>query len=296
MSARRRVRKAVLPVAGLGTRFLPASKAQPKEMFALVDKPLIQHAVEEAVASGIEDIILVTGRGKEAIEGHFAADEGLQQLLAGRGLKEEAELVRQVGRLANVISVRQERPLGLGHAIGCARERVGEEPFAVLLPDDLIDASTPCTRQLLEVYAERGGCVIAAEEVPEAEIERYGVLGVEAVADSRWPGRLFRVTQMVEKPRRAEAPSAFAVVGRYILEPEIFDLIAATPPGRGGEIQLTDALRRCPDGCPVYAFRFEGQRLDAGDKLGWLRASVHYALRHPELGPAFRDYLKSLKL
>lgn len=296
MSSGRRVRKAVLPVAGLGTRFLPASKAQPKEMFPLVDKPLIQLAVEEAVASGIEDIILVTSQGGESIEEHFTADEELEQLLRSRGLEEEAELVRRVSRLANITSVRQTRPRGLGDAVGCARDLVGEEPFAVLLPDDLIDAATPCTRQLLEVYAAHGGCVVATEEVHGAEVERYGVMGVEPVKDERWPGRLFRVREMVEKPKLAEAPSSYVIIGRYILEPEIFAFIQATPPGRGGEIQLTDALRRCAQAGPVYAYRFEGQRLDAGNKLGWLEASVHYALRHPELGLAFRDYLKSLKL
>ncbi|MFQ5663619.1 MAG: UTP--glucose-1-phosphate uridylyltransferase [Terriglobia bacterium] len=303
MSETRTVRKAVLPVAGLGTRFLPATKAQPKEMLPLVDKPLIQYAVEEAVASGIEDIILVTGPGKEAIEDHFDSDANLVRLLEKRGKKEEAEVVRRVGQLANVFSVRQKKPLGLGHAVGCARDLVGAEPFAVILPDDIIDAPVPCTRQLLEVHAARGGCVVATAEVYGPAIERYGVMGVEPAAPdpggarpTPWKNRLFRVTELVEKPKEAEAPSPYVVIGRYILEPEIFAVIDSTPPGRGGEIQLTDALLRFAREKAVYAFAFDGHHNDAGNKPGFLRATVHYALKHPELGPAFRDYLKSLKL
>jgi len=290
------VRKAVLPVAGLGTRFLPASKAQPKEMFPLVDKPLIQYAVEEAAASGIEDIILITSRDKEAIEEHFDADEEFEAFLESRGKREEAEIVRQVGQLANVISVRQKKPLGLGHAVSCARELVGREPLAVLLPDDLIDAPIPCTKQMLEFYADHPGCVVATKEVHGPEVERYGVMGVEQVEEARWGGRLFRVTAMVEKPALAEAPSPYVVVGRYVLEPEIFDILEATPPGRGGEIQLTDALRLYLWEHTVYAFRFEGDHLDAGTTQGLLQANVHYALKHPALGQGFREYLKSLKL
>lgn len=296
MSENCTVRKAVLPVAGLGTRFLPATKAQPKEMLPVVDKPLIQYAVEEAVASGIEDIILVTGPGKDAIEDHFDDDANLVRLLEKRGKKEEAEIVRRVGQLANVFSVRQKKPLGLGHAVGCARDLVGDEPFAVILPDDVIDAPVPCIRQLIEVYAAHRGCIIATEEVHGAAIERYGVMGVEPVGDTRWKDHLWRVTHMVEKPKAEEAPSPYVVIGRYILEPQIFDLIDATPPGRGGEIQLTDALLRFAQEKTVYAFSYNGKHNDAGNKLGLLRTTVHYALKHPELGPAFRDYLKSLKL
>lgn len=296
MSARGKVRKAVLPVAGLGTRFLPATKAQPKEMLPVVDKPLIQYAVEEAVASGIEDIILVTSHGKDSIEEHFDTDHELVKLLKSRGKGEEAALVSQTGELANVISVRQKEPLGLGHAVGCARDAVGSEPFAVILPDDVIDSPTPCTRQLLEVHATHPGCIIATEEVRGAAIERYGVMAVEPAGDTRWQERLHRVTDMVEKPKAADAPSPYVVIGRYILEPEIFDLIDSTRPGRGGEIQLTDALLAFARQKAVYAFAFEGRHNDAGNKLGFLRATVHYALKHPELGPPFRDYLKSLKL
>ena len=296
MSTNKKVRKAVLPVAGLGTRFLPATKAQPKEMLPVVDKPLIQYAVEEAVASGIEDIILVTSHGKDSIEEHFNADHDLVSLLESRGKQDEAALVRRTGELANVFSVRQEEPLGLGHAVGCARDAVGDEPFVVILPDDVIDSPLPCTQQLLEVYAALGGCIIATEEVHGSAIERYGVMAVEPAGDSRWAGRLHRVTDMVEKPKASDAPSPYVVIGRYILEPEIFDLIDSTKPGRGGEIQLTDALLAFARQKAVYAFAFEGRHNDAGNKLGFLRATVHYALKHPELGPPFRDYLKSLKL
>ena len=296
MSTNKKVRKAVLPVAGLGTRFLPATKAQPKEMLPVVDKPLIQYAVEEAVASGIEDIILVTSHGKDSIKEHFNADHDLVSLLESRGKQDEAALVRRTGELANVFSVRQEEPLGLGHAVGCARDAVGDEPFVVILPDDVIDSPLPCTQQLLEVYAAHGGCIIATEEVHGSAIERYGVMAVELVGDTRWAGRLHRVTDMVEKPKASEAPSPYVVIGRYILEPEIFDLIDSTKPGRGGEIQLTDALLAFARQKAVYAFAFEGRHNDAGNKLGFLRATVHYALKHPELGPPFRDYLRSLKL
>ncbi len=296
MSTNKKVRKAVLPVAGLGTRFLPATKAQPKEMLPVVDKPLIQYAVEEAVASGIEDIILVTSHGKDSIEEHFDADHDLISLLESRGKQDEAALVRRTGELANVFSVRQKEPLGLGHAVGCARELVGNEPFAVILPDDIIDSPAPCIQQLLEVHAAHGGCIIATEEVHGPSIEHYGVMAVEPAGDTRWAGRLHRVTDMVEKPKASEAPSPYVVIGRYILEPEIFDLIDSTKPGRGGEIQLTDALLAFARQKAVYAFAFEGRHNDAGNKLGFLRATVHYALKHPELGPPFRDYLKSLKL
>jgi UTP--glucose-1-phosphate uridylyltransferase len=283
-------------VAGLGTRFLPATKATPKEMLALVDKPLIQYAVEEAVASGIRDMILVTGPGKDSIEDHFDDAPDLVRELEQRGKQEDAEAVRAVAQLANIVSVRQKKPLGLGHAVGCARDWVGREPFAVLLPDDLIDGSVPCTKQLMDVYGAHGGCVLATREVKGAAVERYGVMAVAPMPDSARPGRLFRVTGLVEKPKAADAPSPYVVIGRYILEPEIFDFIDSTPPGRGGEIQLTDALLAFARMKHVTALQFDGEHLDAGEKLGFLRAAVHYGLRHPELGPALRDYLKSLKL
>ena len=291
-----KVTKAVLPVAGIGTRFLPATKAQPKEMLPLVDKPLIQYAVEEAVASGIEDIILVTGHGKDSIEEHFDAAPALIQFLEGRGKKAEADIIRQLGEMANVISVRQKEPLGLGHAVGCARELVGGEPFVVMLPDDVIDAEVPCVRQLLDAReAASGGCVIATRAVDGPAIERYGVMAVEPAGVEGYGENLHRVTGMVEKPKAADAPSPYVVIGRYVLEPEVFDSIAATKPGRGGEIQLTDALVEIAGKGKMHALVFDGVHNDAGDKLGFLKATVHYGLQHPELGDDFRDYLASRK-
>jgi len=296
MTSAKKVRKAVLPVAGLGTRFFPATKAQPKEMLPIVDKPLVQYAVEEAIASGIEYIILVTSEGKGVLEDHFDSDIELEYLLEARGKTAELALIREIAQLATVWSVRQKYPHGLGHAIGCARALVGDEPFAVILPDDIIDAATPCLRQLIEVYAEHPGCLLATRQVPPEVLARYGVLAVEPVAETRWPQRLFRVTSLVEKPKPEQAPSRYAVIGRYILEPDIFELIERTSPDGSGEIQITDSLALYAQRQPMYAFLFEGEHYDAGDKLGFLRASVAYALKHPELGPAFRAYLKSLKL
>ena len=292
----KKVRTAVMPVAGLGTRFLPATKAQPKEMLPLVDKPLIQYAVEEAVASGIEDIILVTSHGKDSIEEHFDTDRGLIRLLEDRGKQEEASLVRRIGEMANVISVRQKEPLGLGHAVGCAADLVGNEPFAVILPDDVIDSGVPCLKQLLEAREAVGGCVIATRAVHDEEIERYGVLAVETIEDEKWKDKLHRVTDMVEKPKAADAPSPYIVVGRYLLEGETFSHIENTKPGRGGEIQLTDALGEFAKQGKMHALEFEGIQHDAGNKLGFLKATVHYGLKHSEFGNTFRDYLKTLKL
>ncbi len=288
MKVARHVRKAVIPVAGLGTRFLPATKAQPKEMLVLVDKPLIQYAVEEAVASGIEEIILVTSPGKEVIEDHFDANPELERELTARGKEAEARAVREVAELANVVSVRQKKPLGLGHAVGCARDLVGGEPFAVLLPDEVMDGKVPCTRQLLDVHAGRGGCVVATQRVRGAAISSYGVMKVEPL-ESKW---LFRVRGLVEKPKPRQAPSPWAIVGRYVLEPEIFDILAGTPPGRGGEIQLTDALARYAAEKPMYAVAFSGERFDAGTRAGLLRATLHFAGKHPELARVVRGYLK----
>jgi UTP--glucose-1-phosphate uridylyltransferase len=290
MPARKKVRKAVIPVAGLGTRFLPATKSQPKEMLTLVDKPLIQYAVEEAAASGIEEIILVMGPGKDAIEDHFGSNPELERGLLARGKRAEARAVRGVAQLANVVSVRQKKPLGLGHAIGCARALVGNEPFAVLLPDEVIDARVPCTQQLLAVHARRGGCVVATQRVGRAEISNYGVMKVEQQGE-----RLFRVRGLVEKPTPSRAPSPYAVVGRYILEPEIFALLEKTAPGRDGEIQLTDALARYAAEKPMYAVAFRGERFDAGNKAGLLRATLHFALKHPELERTIRRFMKDLR-
>ena len=290
------VRKAVFPAAGLGTRFLPATKSQPKEMLPLVDKPIIQYGVEEAHASGIDNIIIVTGRGKSAIEDHFDVSFELEHLLEKRGKTKELNLVRHISDLIHVSYIRQKEALGLGHAVSVARELVAEEPFAVVLADDVIDAETPCLRQLKDVYEKFEGGVIAVMEVPKERISAYGVVAVEPVEFNGTTDRLYRVTDLVEKPRAEEAPSNLAIIGRYVLPPSVFDCLDKIEPGSGGELQLTDGLRMLMDEGPVYAYRFEGKRYDAGDKLGFLTATVEFALDREDLGEAFRDYLKGLKL
>jgi UTP--glucose-1-phosphate uridylyltransferase len=290
------VRKAVLPAAGLGTRFLPATKAQPKEMLAVVDKPLIQYVVEECVASGIENIIIITGRGKNAIEDHFDSSPALEQFLEERGKKDLADLVRQISNMVNFSYTRQKEALGLGHAVLTARDLVGEEPFAVLLGDVIIPDQRPATRQLMDVYEATGIGAIAVEEVPPEKTYLYGVVDAEREPKSQWGERLLRIRNLVEKPQPAEAPSNFAVTGRYVLPPEIFDCLERTKPGRGGEIQLTDALRMLAEENGLWAYLYEGTSYDAGDKLGFLQATVEMALRNPELGENFRAYLRGLKL
>jgi UTP--glucose-1-phosphate uridylyltransferase len=290
------IRKAVLPVAGLGTRFLPATKAQPKEMLPIVDKPLVQYAVEEVAASGVPLAIFVTGRGKDAIEDHFDVSFELEQMLAGRGKEEMLEQVQSVSGLVQMTYVRQRNPLGLGHAILVARDLVGEEPFAVLLSDDIIDSTTPCLRQMIDVFTRYGRSVVAIQRVERNAVSSYGIIKGHAVVDHNWKGRLFRITDMVEKPQPRQAPSNLAIIGRYILTPAIFKELAATQRGAGSEIQLTDALRRLLEREPIYGYVFEGQRYDAGDKLGFLQATVEMALKRPELGKHFRKYLKGLKL
>ena len=293
---KKRVRKAVFPAAGLGTRFLPATKAQPKEMLPLVDKPIIQYAVEEAVASGIENIIIVTGRGKNAIEDHFDVSYELEKILEERGQHELLATVRQVSDLIHVSYVRQKETLGLGHAILMARELVGDEPFAVLLGDDIIDAPVPCLRQMLDVYENFPASIVAIQELPREALSSYGIIAGSPLNHRGGGDRLYQLTDLVEKPAIEAAPSNLAIIGRYILEPEIFDLLAATPPGAKGEIQLTDALRALLRRRPVFGWRFEGKRYDAGDKLGFLTATVEFALKRPDLGAAFREYLQNLKL
>ena len=293
---KKKVRKAVFPAAGLGTRFLPATKAQPKEMLPLVDKPIIQYAVEEALASGIETIIIVTGRGKSAIEDHFDVSYELEKILEERGQHDLLAIVRQVSDLIHVSYVRQKEALGLGHAILMAREMVGEEPFAVLLGDDLIHSPVPCLRQMLDVYEHSPASVVAIQEVPREMISHYGVISGSPVAFNGRSDQLFRVSDLVEKPQAEAAPSNLAIIGRYILEPEIFACLESTQPGAGGEIQLTDGLRTLLRERPIYGWRFEGKRYDAGDKLGFLTATVEFALRSPDLGDAFRQYLKNLRL
>ncbi len=288
------IRKAVLPVAGLGTRFLPATKAQPKEMLPLVDKPLVQYAVEEVRASGIPMVIFVTGRGKNAIENHFDVSFELEHELAGRGKEELREQMRSISSLLEIIYLRQKEPKGLGHAVLTARDLVGNEPFAVLLSDDVIDHPVPCLKQMIEVYEQYGASVVGLQRVPKKNVSSYGIIRGHAIADSKRKGRLFRIDDMVEKPKPANAPSNLAIIGRYILTPAIFRELAATRPGSGGEIQLTDGIRRLIAHEPVYGYLIEGKRYDAGDKLGFLQATVEMALKRPDLGRKFRRYLKSL--
>jgi len=291
-----KVRKAVFPAAGLGTRFLPATKAQPKEMLPLVDKPLIQYGVEESVRSGIRNIIIVTGRGKSAIEDHFDVSFELENLLARRKRKDLLASVRHVSDMIDISYIRQKEALGLGHAVLRARDLVDQEPFAVVLSDDVIDAPKPCLQQLLDVYNEYGASVLALMEVPHDRISAYGVVAAEPVPFNGTSDRLYRVTDLVEKPPADQAPSNLAIIGRYILTPDIFESIEQGQPGAGGEIQLTDALRHLLSSRPIYGYRFEGKRYDAGDKLGFLQATVEFALARPDLGGKFRDYIKSLNL
>jgi|SRR5579862_1628169 UTP--glucose-1-phosphate uridylyltransferase len=291
-----KVRKAVFPAAGLGTRFLPATKAQPKEMLPLVDKPIIQYGVEEALHSGIQNIIIVTGRGKSAIEDHFDVSFELEYQLESRNKKDLLATVRAVSDMINVSYIRQKEALGLGHAVLRARELVGAEPFAVVLADDVIDAETPCLRQLLDIYDFFAAPVLAVMEVPQENISAYGVVDAEAIAHNGSKDRVYRIRDLVEKPKASEAPSNLAIIGRYVLTPEIFDSIQEIGPGLGAEIQLTDALKHLLRTRPIYAYRFEGTRYDAGDKLGFLKATVEFALSRHDLGTQFRAYLKGLQL
>jgi len=291
-----RVRKAVLPAAGLGTRFLPATKAQPKEMLPVVDKPLIQYVVEECVASGIDNIIIVTGRGKNAIEDHFDSSPELESFLESKGKSDLAQLVRDIGNMVHFSYTRQKEPLGLGHAVLVAKEIVGNEPFAVLLGDVIIPGPRPATRQLIEVYEATGKGAIAVEEVPREKTGLYGIVDVEPGSGSGTAGRAMKIRDLVEKPSPAEAPSTLAVTGRYVLPPEIFDCLERTKPGRGGEIQLTDGLRLLAQESGLLAYVYEGKSHDAGDKLGFLKATVEIGLDNEEFGGEFREYLRSLKL
>ena len=286
------LRKAVFPAAGLGTRFLPATKAQPKEMLPLVDKPIIQYVIEEAVASGITNIIIVTGRGKNAIEDHFDVSYELERLLESRGKTDLLEQVRAISRI-NVSYVRQGEQLGLGHAVLMARDLVGDEPFAVMLGDDIIDSAVPCMKQMIGVFEKHGGPVIAVQQVPKSEISAYGVIDGVPEGDS---GRVYRLRDMVEKPKAEDAPSDLAIIGRYILTPDIFEMLETTPRDKGGEIQLTNGLRALKEKRALYGYRFDGVRHDAGNKLGFLKATVEFALKRPDLGAPFRAYLKSLDL
>ncbi len=287
----KKVRKAVFPAAGLGTRFLPATKASPKEMLALVDKPLIQYVVEEAVASGVESILVVTGRDKTPIEDHFDISFELEHLLRVKGKDAMLRQVRAVSDLARIAYTRQKEALGLGHAVYQAKDFVGDEPFAVMLADDIVDAEKPALRQMLDVYEKYNAPVIATMQVAGAAISRFGVIDAEEVEPN-----VFLIKDMVEKPAYADAPSDLAIIGRYVLTPDIFQAIEKTQPGSGGEIQITDAMRLLLKERPFYAVKLEGNRHDAGDKLGFLIATVEFALKREDLGPVFREYLKSLAL
>ena len=287
------IRKVVFPAAGLGTRFLPATKVVPKEMLALVDKPIIQYGVEEALASGIEHIIIVTGRGKSAMEDHFDFTPELDTNLERRGKKELLALSRGVANMTRISFVRQKEPLGLGHAVLCAKDLVGDEPFAVILPDDVIDANPPCLKQMIGVFNERNGSVLATMTIEGSGISAYGVLA--GSPDSANP-RIYNCTGMVEKPKLEDAPSKQAIIGRYVLTPRIFALLEQTQPGAGGEIQLTDGIKALLKKEKVFGYTFEGKRYDAGDKFGMLQATVEFALKRPEFSDKFRAYLKSLPL
>ncbi|MEO5894650.1 MAG: UTP--glucose-1-phosphate uridylyltransferase GalU [Vicinamibacterales bacterium] len=282
------IRKAVFPAAGLGTRFLPATKAQPKEMLPLVDKPIIQYGVEEAVAAGIDNIILVTGRGKNAIEDHFDVSVELETFLEARGKKEQLAEIRAISNLINFAYVRQGEPLGLGHAVLVTKSLVGDEPFAVILGDDVIDANPPAIGQMIDVFNDVEGPVLAIEQVPRNTVSSYGIIDAEEIK----PG-IYRIRDLVEKPPVAEAPSDLAIIGRYVLTPDIFPALEATASDRTGEIQLTNGLRRLLKDRPIYGCRIDGVRHDTGNKLGFLKAVVYFALRRPDLADDFREYLRT---
>ena len=286
-----KIRKAVFPAAGLGTRFLPATKASPKEMLALVDKPLIQYVVEESVASGIESILIITGRDKSAIENHFDISFEMEQMLIERGKTEMFEQIRAISDIARISYTRQKQALGLGHAIYQAKDFVGSEPFAALLADDIVDSEKPALQQMVEVYEKYNAPVIATMQVAGEDISRFGVIDADEVEPN-----VFKIKDMVEKPAYAEAPSDLAIIGRYIFTPDIFEAIEQTKPGSGGEVQITDAMRILLKKRPFYAVKLEGTRHDAGDKLGFLIATVELALKRADLGKEFREYLKGLNL
>ena len=288
---KKEITKAVFPAAGLGTRFLPATKAMPKEMLPLVDKPLIQYVVEEAVSSGIEEVVLVTGRGKRAIEDHFDVAFELEEELKAKGKHKILNEVQRIADLVTFCYIRQKKALGLGHAVLTAKRVVGNEPFAVLLGDDIIDAATPVLRQMMDVYRRYPGTILAIQKVPRSQTRNYGIIDARKIEND-----VYLVKHLVEKPAPEDAPSNLAIIGRYILTPEIFAALEHTKAGKGGEIQLTDGLRLLMEKQPIYAFEFEGTRYDAGDKLGFLKATVEFGLRNTEFGSEFRNYLQKLKL
>ena len=287
-----RIRKAVFPAAGLGTRFLPATKAQPKEMLPLVDKPIIQYGVEEALASGVDNVLLVTGRGKNAIEDHFDVSVELETFLEARGKHEMLAEVRKISNLINFAYVRQGEPLGLGHAVLVTKALVGDEPFAVILSDDVIDAEPPALKQMIDVFEKVNGPVLCVERVPREDISSYGVIAYEP--DTSLPKGVYKVTDLVEKPPKEQAPSDLAIIGRYILTPDIFASLEATGRDKSGEIQLTNGMRHLLKSRPIYACEVAGVRHDTGNKLGFLKAVTYFAMKRPDLAGPFRDYLKAL--
>lgn len=284
-----KVKKAIIPAAGYGTRFLPATKSMPKEMLTIVDKPAIQIIVEEAVAAGIEDILIITGRGKDMIQDHFDNTPELEAVLEKQGKSELLKIVQDVSNLANVHYVRQKEALGLGHAVLCAKTFVGNEPFVVMLGDDIVDSDIPCTKQLIDAFETYQCSIVGVQPVEWSQVDKYGIVEVEEIKD-----RDLRVRGLVEKPALDEAPSNYAILGRYVLTPEIFDKLQNTEPGKNGEIQLTDALRGLLEDQGIVAHNFEGTRYDTGDKLGYLKATVEMGLRHSEVKDRFREYLKTL--
>ena len=285
---KQRVRKAIIPAAGLGTRFLPATKSQPKEMLPIVDKPTLQYIIEEAIESGIEEILIVTGRSKKSIEDHFDRSVELELELEQKGKKEMLKMVQDISNMVNIHYIRQKEPKGLGHAIHCAKSFIGNEPFAVLLGDDIVDAKVPCVKQLINTYDEYKTTVLGVQEVAKEDTDKYGILDVKHIED-----RVYKVKDMVEKPSVEEAPSNIAILGRYIITPEIFNILENQEPGKGGEIQLTDALQTLATKEAIYAYNFEGRRYDVGDKLGFLEATVDFALKREELRDEFMEFLKS---
>ncbi len=283
------VRKAVIPVAGLGTRLLPATKVVPKELLPIVDTPAIQVVIEEVLASGLQEVILVTGRGKGAIEDHFDHSYELEDILTRRAKTDQLNSVRRISKLVRAVSIRQKQPLGLGHAVLCAKEAVGDEPFVVILPDDIIAAKVPCTRQLIDVYHKYNAGVVSLLPVPEEHVSRYGIVHGE-----HWAPRLHRIRTLVEKPKREEAPSNLAIIGRYVLPPKVFTYLEETPRGADGEIQLTDALQRLARERALIGYEYIGERHDIGDKLGFLKCNIRHALQREDIGPELRQYLREL--
>lgn len=289
-----RVRKAVIPAAGLGTRFLPATKVVPKEMLPIAGRPLIQFAVEEAAASGIETVILVTSREKSLLAEHFVRNHALEETLLKRGKYRDADQIRRLSKLVEIRTVCQEAPLGLGDAVRSARSLVGEEPFAVILPDALIDSEMPCIGQLMQCYEKHRGCIVATQKVDSSEVDRFGILDVVSIPDSCCGGRTLRVISLVERPQPGTVSSRYGIFGRYVLEADIFSCIERTRPGFGGELQLTDSLLLCSERIPLHAYRFEGRHYDAGSKLGFVQATLAYALKDPELTKPLLEHLFAL--